>query len=198
MTETITPKLASAASIAGRTPGRRRISVRGAAGPSASAGCSAASSSAIRFGSGRTARTRPSATRLIAPAASHGTVSASAATSRPANRGPNTAGPRIAPNTDPKSTYEIPRARRSGGYMSPAGGQRGERGRGEEDRGPEPEQPLHARHEHEGQRRDGGHELEDGRVDGHRGRQEQRVAPDDPLAPGRGGHAGDSSTPARW
>ena len=29
-------------------------------------------------------------------------------------------GPRIAPKTAPKSTYEIPRARRSGGYMSPA------------------------------------------------------------------------------
>src|SRR6478752_10714626 len=26
----------------------------------------------------------------------------------------------LAPNTDPKSTYEMPRARREGGYMSPA------------------------------------------------------------------------------
>ena len=53
-------------------------------------------------------------------AASHGTVSAAASSSRSENSGPNTAGPRIAPNTAPKSTYEIPRARRSGGYMSPA------------------------------------------------------------------------------
>ena len=34
--------------------------------------------------------------------------------------GAKTAGPRIAPNTEPKRTYAIPRARRSGGYMSPA------------------------------------------------------------------------------
>ena len=34
--------------------------------------------------------------------------------------GLKTVGPRMAPNTDPKSTYEIPRARRAGGYMSPA------------------------------------------------------------------------------
>ncbi len=54
------------------------------------------------------------------PAASHGTVNVEASTSRPANSGPNTAGPRIAPKTEPKSTYEMPRARRSGGYMSPA------------------------------------------------------------------------------
>ena len=54
------------------------------------------------------------------PAASHGTVSAAASSSRSANSGPNTAGPRIAPNTEPNRTYEIPRARRSGGYMSPA------------------------------------------------------------------------------
>jgi hypothetical protein len=72
------------------------------------------------LGSGRIISTSPSASRLIPPAASHGTVSAPASRSRPANSGPNTAGPRIAPNTEPNSTYEIPRARRSGGYMSPA------------------------------------------------------------------------------
>ena len=76
--------------------------------------------SAISFGSGRTSTTSPSARRLIPPAASHGTVSASASSSRPENSGPNTAGPRIAPKTAPNSTYEIPRARFSGGYMSPA------------------------------------------------------------------------------
>ena len=42
--------------------------------------------------------------RLIPAAASHGTVSAAASSSRPANSGPNTAGPRIAPNTAPNST----------------------------------------------------------------------------------------------
>src|SRR5215208_7496930 len=96
------------------------ISRSGAAGGRGPTGSCPAISSAIRFGSGRTASTSPSAAKLIAPAASHGTVSALASTSRPANSGPNTAGPRIAPNTEPNSTYEIPRARRSGGYMSPA------------------------------------------------------------------------------
>ena len=42
--------------------------------------------------------------RLIPPAASHGTVSVSAATSLSANSGPNTAGPSSAPNTEPNST----------------------------------------------------------------------------------------------
>ena len=37
-------------------------------------------------------------------ATSHGTVSAAASSSRPANSGPNTDGPRIAPKTLPKST----------------------------------------------------------------------------------------------
>ena len=54
------------------------------------------------------------------PAASHGTVSESTSTSLPAKSGPNTVGPRIAPKTEPNRTYEIPRARRSGGYISPA------------------------------------------------------------------------------
>src|SRR4051812_20507200 len=118
MTDTITPKLANAASIAGRTPGRTRISRNGAAGARSSS-C-APIISAICFGSGRTNSTSTSATRLIPPAASHGTVSADASRWRPANSGPKAAGPRIAPKTDPNSTYEIPRARRSGGYMSPA------------------------------------------------------------------------------
>src|SRR3954467_647311 len=53
-------------------------------------------------------------------AASQGTVSAAASSFFPAKSGPKTVGPRIAPNTDPKSTYEMPRARRAGGHMSPA------------------------------------------------------------------------------
>ena len=105
MTETMTPKLASAASIAGRTPGRLRISRSGAAGPSGDASStSRASRSAMRCGSGRTRNTRATAMRLIPPAASQGTESALASTSRPANSGPNTAGPRIAPNTEPNRT----------------------------------------------------------------------------------------------
>ena len=53
-------------------------------------------------------------------AATHSVLSASLSRSRPASSGLNTAGPRIAPNTEPKSTSAMPRARRSGGYMSPA------------------------------------------------------------------------------
>src|SRR5207245_2068943 len=81
---------------------------------------SGASSSAIFFVSGRTNETTVAVTRLIPAAASHGTVRLSALTSLPAKSGLKTVGPRIAPNTDPNSTYEIPRARRSGRYMSPA------------------------------------------------------------------------------
>ena len=50
----------------------------------------------------------------------HSKLSASPSRSRPASSGLNTAGPRIAPKTDPNSTSAIPRARRCGGYMSPA------------------------------------------------------------------------------
>ena len=57
---------------------------------------------------------------MIPAAASQGTTSAFASSSRPANSGLKTVGPRIAPNTAPNRTSEIPRARRSGGYMSPA------------------------------------------------------------------------------
>ena len=57
---------------------------------------------------------------MIPAAASQGTTSASASSSLPANNGLKTVGPRIAPKTAPKRTSEIPRARRSGGYMSPA------------------------------------------------------------------------------
>src|SRR3954466_12652052 len=102
MTDTITPKLASAASIAGRTPGGRRIAFSGAAGTGGPE--SSASSSAITFGSGRTNHTSTNGTTLMPAATSHGTVSVAASTSRPENSGPNTAGPRIAPNTLPNST----------------------------------------------------------------------------------------------
>ena len=54
------------------------------------------------------------------PAASQSGASASPSRSRPASSGLNTTGPRIAPKTAPKSTNAMPRARRSGGYMSPA------------------------------------------------------------------------------
>ena len=164
----------------------------------------------------------------------------SALTSLPAKSGLKTVGPRIAPKTDPKSTYEMPRARRSGGYMSPAavrtssadaldepvrmkptitasveptcvpsavtaqpvpptmkptiehgpaavavhrapGDRAGARGGDEEDRRAEAEQPLDAGDEDERQRRHGRDELHDGRVDGERRREDQRVAADDPV-----------------
>ena len=74
----------------------------------------------LRVGPDRTERARARPARCP-PAASQGTVSARRPrASFPAKSGPKTVGPRIAPKTDPKSTYEMPRARRSGGYMSPA------------------------------------------------------------------------------
>ena len=57
---------------------------------------------------------------MIPPAASHGTTSASVSSSLPAKSGRKTSGPSAAPKSAPKRTYEIPRARRSGGYMSAA------------------------------------------------------------------------------
>ena len=57
---------------------------------------------------------------MIPPAASHGSTSASVSSSLPAKSGRKTSGPSTAPKRAPKRTYEIPRARRSGGYMSAA------------------------------------------------------------------------------
>ena len=57
-------------------------------------------------------------TSMIAPPTSHGTTRASASRSFPAKSGRKTSGPSAAPKSEPESTYEIPRARRSGGYMS--------------------------------------------------------------------------------
>ena len=70
--------------------------------------------------SGRTSETIDAVNTLIPAAASHGTVRSSAVSSFPEKSGLKTVGPRIAPKTDPNRTYEMPRARRSGGYMSPA------------------------------------------------------------------------------
>src|SRR5512133_700281 len=120
MTDTITPKLAIAASIAGSTPGLRMISERGAAFEGYGVGLSAEIRSAITFVSGRTVSASPHVSSDRPAAASHGTVSVSAATSLPAKSGPKSDGPSTAPNTEPKRTYEMPRARRAGGYMSPA------------------------------------------------------------------------------
>ena len=77
-------------------------------------------SSAMVRVSGRTVSTSPSASSAIPAAASQGTVSTSASTCLPENMGLNTAGPSTAPSTAPDSTYEMPRARRAGAYMSPA------------------------------------------------------------------------------
>src|SRR5207245_8106787 len=74
----------------------------------------------IFFVSGRTRATIVAEPTLIAAAASHGTVRLSAFRFLPAKSGLKTVGPRIAPNTEPNSTYEMPRARRAGGYISPA------------------------------------------------------------------------------
>src|SRR4051812_27310462 len=125
----MTPKLANAVSIAGITPGLRTISPSGALVSGATAS-SAASNPAIFFVSGRTNETTVAVTRLMPAAASHGTVRLSALTSLPAKSGLKTVGPRIAPKTDPNSTYEIPRARRTGGDKSPAGGGAGGGGGG--------------------------------------------------------------------
>src|SRR5215211_1198188 len=118
MTPTMTPKLACAASSAGITPGRRMITRSGTA--VSGGGSPVWSRSAIRRGSGRTISTSASATSMNAEPASHSGASESPSSSLPARSGANTAGPRIPPNTAPKSTSAIPCARRSGGYMSPA------------------------------------------------------------------------------
>ena len=57
---------------------------------------------------------------MIPAAATHGSTSASRSSSFPAKSGRKTSGPSAAPKSAPKRTYEIPRARRSGGYMSAA------------------------------------------------------------------------------
>jgi hypothetical protein len=104
ITDTITAKLARLAAIAGSTPGRRRISASGAAAPGGGAPCWAPIWIAISRVSGRTSITIDIATSAITAAASHGTVSTSGSTFLPANIGLNTAGPSIAPNTDPNRT----------------------------------------------------------------------------------------------
>src|SRR5215212_829702 len=119
ITPTITAKDAWPASSAGMAPGRRTISRSGAAG-TGSGSSAVRSSSAMRRGSGRTNSASASATSMNTPAASQRTASASPSRSRPARRGLNTSGPRIAPKTAPKRTSAMPCARRSGGYMSPA------------------------------------------------------------------------------
>ena len=101
--EAITARLATAAIIAGTTPGRRRISLRGAA-LAGGVPSRAPSSSAIRLGSGRMKRLIAQATSARPPATSQGSVSASGSSCLPAKSGANTAGPRIAPKTEPKST----------------------------------------------------------------------------------------------
>ncbi len=124
ITATITAKLAWAASSDGITPGRRTSSLSGAgrrsSGHASPSGSDAASSSAIRRGSGRTAMTSDSATTANAAPADQSIASPWPSSSCPAISGLNTAGPRIAPKTAPKSTSAMPCARRSGGYMSPA------------------------------------------------------------------------------
>ena len=121
MSPTITPKLACAASSAGITPGRARISRSGAGGPSGMSGpVPAARIIAMRRGSGRTHSTSTSPTTMNALPASQSCASTSPDSSRPDSSGLKTAGPRMAPNTEPNRIDAMPRARCSGGYMSPA------------------------------------------------------------------------------
>ena len=75
----MTPKLAIAASIAGRTPGRRTISRQRGRRRGLQRSPPAEMRSAITFGSGRTVSTSASATSDMPAAASQGTVSVLAA-----------------------------------------------------------------------------------------------------------------------
>src|SRR5205823_7734934 len=70
------------------------------------------------FGSGRTPNEMSRPASVNAPAASQGVTSSCGVRSRPENIGPKTSGPHTAPETTPKSTIDMPRARRSGGNIS--------------------------------------------------------------------------------
>src|SRR5215210_6941303 len=120
MIPTITAKLACPATSAGSTPARRTISLSGAAVRDSSGSSATYSSSPIRLGSGRTRSTSTKATAMKPADAHHSTASESPSSLRPESSGLKTSGPRIAPKTAPKSTSAMPRARCSGGYMSPA------------------------------------------------------------------------------
>src|SRR5829696_3035091 len=120
MIPTITAKLAWPATSAGSTPGRRTISPNGAAVRLVVWSSVVCRISPIVFGSGRTSSTSASATAMKATDDHHSSASESPSSSRSASSGLKTSGPRIAPNTAPKSTSAMPRARRWGGYMSPA------------------------------------------------------------------------------
>ncbi|HEY6584941.1 MAG TPA: hypothetical protein VIZ29_08845 [Gaiellaceae bacterium] len=104
ITDTITLMLAKPARRAGITPGRRMISLSGAAAWLCACVSAGEISSAISRGSGRTKSARANATSETPPATSQGIVSTLASTSFPAKSGLKTAGPRIAPNTAPLRT----------------------------------------------------------------------------------------------
>ena len=71
-------------------------------------------------GSGLISSAIVSPTTHIAAAANQGMTSVSSSKSLPAKSGRKTSGPRAAPNSAPKRTYEIARAFLSSGYMSAA------------------------------------------------------------------------------
>ena len=77
--------------------------------------------------------------------ASHGTVRSCASKWRPENIGPKTSGPQIAPETAPKRTNDIPRARRSGGNISAAAARESRTIDCAGAAQPEPEEDEHAR-----------------------------------------------------
>ena len=130
MSPTITAKLAWPASSAGITPGRRTqlAQRRGRAARPRPRRRGWQELGDLACGSGRTNRTSTNADEHEAarrPARAARATSPSS--SRPASSGLNTSGPRIAPKTAPKSTSAMPRARCSGGYMSPGRGAREQR-----------------------------------------------------------------------
>ncbi len=146
----------------------------------------------------RTARRRSRARRLAGGYMSPAAVRISSAVPLAA---PVSANPRITSGADPRfvasAVSEQPRGREqiAAGDDRPApdpvhqppGGHRREPGGDEEDRGPEPEQPLDPGDEHERERRHRGDELQHARVHRHRDGEQQRVAADRDVAPQAGG-----------
>src|SRR4051795_11771394 len=114
----MTAKLATTATTAGTTPGRPRIVRTGAGATAASAAVPYRVE--MSFGSGRTRSEIAKPASMKGIPSSHGPTSPSALIARWEKSGPKTTGPQTAPDTAPKSTNDMPRARRSGGNISAA------------------------------------------------------------------------------
>ena len=122
-------------------------------------------------GRGAREQRRPArrARRTSSPPSTTGADSSAVPSAGERAAGPPVANPAASTGTRPKRSIARP------------GRQRGERARGEHDRGAEPEQLVDAEDEHERQRRDGRRQLQHRRVGGQRRRQQQRVAADRQL-----------------